>query len=296
MPSQINEFALNRIHAKKNQAKYLQNAVGFLRGIIADQRINPTELQALHNYMLECSDKLNEADLVDVLEETSGLVKKSEIGLAEEQDLKQVIECILEFQSPEERSKNEDLEEFLGLCSGVVADGVVKDQEALYIKKWLEDHPNLVGEWPAKQVAERLERFLADGKLSSYQSKTLLILLSNLVGGTYLETGATTTCLPSNLQKHFADTVNFEGRSFCFTGTFFYGKRTRCETDTLNKGGHISKSVKSSLDYLVVGSIGSPFWITSHFGTKIKKVMETKSKKPTFLVGEDVWLQHLSKD
>lgn len=289
----IHDQDLERIHRKRNQAKMFRNALGFLQGVVADGRINPVELQALHTYMLDCADHIDHGDIVDVLDATEDLVGKAKLDQASEEDLLGVIDCILEYQCPEESSRVEKMEEFLGICSGVIADNVVKQAEAEKLHEWLSVHRDIVGEWPACDIVRRLNRFLADGSFDEREAADVLDALKHLFGGSFAETGATSIGLPIEVKKHFAPLVEFAGRSFCFTGKFFFGSRTECEAITAEMGGVLAKGVSKKLDYLVVGSIASPFWLTSHFGTKIQKVMSTRDSAFPYLVGEDTWRQSL---
>jgi len=270
-----------------------RNALGFLQGVVADKRINSTELEALHTYMLDCANHLDYGDVVDVLDATEDLLDKARLNQADEHDLIGVIDCIIEYQCPEEASQVEKLEEFLGLCSGIVSDDIVKQSEAERLQLWLSQNKEIIEEWPVCDIARRLNAFLDDGVLDTREATDLLDAMKHLVGGSFAETGATAIGLPVEVKQHLAQKIEFEGKSFCFTGKFFFGNRASCEAITIEMGGSAAKSVTKKLDYLVVGSIASPFWLTSHFGTKIKKVMSMRDDAFPFLVGEDVWRQSL---
>lgn len=290
---EISEVGLANIHHERNKAKMFRNALGFLQGVVADGRINPTELEALHTYMLDCADHIEHGDIVDVLDVTGDLVTKAKLDKASEQDLLNVIDCIIEYQCPEVAAHVEKLEEFLGICSGIIADNVIKQTEAERVRQWLSENDEIVSEWPACDISRRLNLFLEDGVLDKGEAADLLDAMKHLVGGSFAETGATAIGLPIEVKTHLADEIQFGGRSFCFTGQFFFGKRADCEAVTREMGGVPVKGVTKKLNYLVVGSIASPFWLTSHFGTKIKKVMSMRDEAFPFLVGEDVWRQSL---
>ena len=292
--NQVSDFALANIHKQRNRTKMFRNALGFLQGVVADGRINPVELQALHSYMLECATQIEHGDIVDVLDVTEDLVLKAQIDQASEEDLLGVIDCIIEYQGPEEAAHIEKLEEFLGICSGIVADEEVTQKEAERFQRWLTHNNEIVEEWPACDISRRLSMFLQDGALDKSEAAELLEAMKHLVGGSFAETGASAIGLPVVVKQHLAPDVKIEGRTFCFTGKFFYGKRAECEAATSEMGGVVVKSVSKKTDYLVVGSIASPFWLTSHFGTKIKRVMSIRETSFPYLVGEDVWRQSLT--
>ncbi|MFC3053796.1 BRCT domain-containing protein [Kordiimonas pumila] len=289
----VSDNALIAIHRDRNRTKMFRNALGFLQGIVADDKINATELQALHTYMLECADHFDHGDIVDVLDVTEDLVAKAHIDKASQEDLLGVIDCIIEYQTPEDALQLERLEEFLGVCSGLIADDAINQAEAERFQQWLNTNEDIVSEWPACDISRRLNSFLNDGILDKSEAAELLTALKHLVGGSFAETGSTTIGLPIEVTKHLAHDLTFEGKTFCFTGKFFFGKRAECEATTREMGGLPIKDVTKKLDYLVVGSIASPFWLTSHFGTKIKRVMSMREDSFPYLVGEDVWRQSI---
>ena len=67
--------------------------------------------------------------------------------------------------------------------------------------------------------------------------------------------------------------VVFQGNSFCFTGKFDFGPRKACEDLIWEKGGKVAKGVSGSLDFLVIGTQGSPDWKRGAYGNKIEKAI-----------------------
>jgi len=67
--------------------------------------------------------------------------------------------------------------------------------------------------------------------------------------------------------------VVFSGHSFCFTGKFDFGPRKECEHLITEKGGIAAKSVSEYLDFLVIGTQGSPVWKRGSYGRKIEKAI-----------------------
>lgn len=82
--------------------------------------------------------------------------------------------------------------------------------------------------------------------------------------------------------------VEFAGHSFCFTGKFDFGPRKACEALIEEKGGIAAKSVSGTLDFLVIGTQGSPAWKRGSYGSKIEKaiVLRRECGKPA-IVSED---------
>ena len=85
--------------------------------------------------------------------------------------------------------------------------------------------------------------------------------------------------------------VEMKGKSFCFTGKFETKKKgtddllTRKQVSELviDKGGIVKKSVVRSLDYLVVGGLGSNLYSE---GTKGKKILKAEEQENTRILTE----------
>ena len=82
--------------------------------------------------------------------------------------------------------------------------------------------------------------------------------------------------------------IEFYRHSFCFTGKFDFGPRKFCKALVEEKGGIAAKSVSDGLDFLVIGTQGSPVWKRGSYGTKIEKaiVLRREQGKPA-IVSED---------
>jgi hypothetical protein len=72
--------------------------------------------------------------------------------------------------------------------------------------------------------------------------------------------------------------IEFENKSFCFTGTLADLKRTQAERETRARGGMTTSSVNRNLDYLVVGSIPSIGWKHGNYGTKIEVALSLRAE------------------
>ena len=84
------------------------------------------------------------------------------------------------------------------------------------------------------------------------------------------------------------------GRTFCFTGTFAYGRRKVCEHSIQVAGGKVSKGVNRKLNYLVIGSRLTPAWVHSTHGRKIEAAVAIRDDGyPLHIVSEAHWTRTL---
>ena len=88
--------------------------------------------------------------------------------------------------------------------------------------------------------------------------------------------------------------IDFDGNSFCFTGTFLYGTRTACHKATESAGGIAAKGITKKLDYLVIGTNTTESWANTSFGRKIEKAVDYRdSGVPLAIISEACWINHL---
>ena len=72
--------------------------------------------------------------------------------------------------------------------------------------------------------------------------------------------------------------LSFQGRSFCFTGALADLKRTAAQREVRARGGLTVDRVNERLDYLVIGSKGSPGWKHGSYGRKIEEARDIARK------------------
>lgn len=91
--------------------------------------------------------------------------------------------------------------------------------------------------------------------------------------------------------------ITFHRASFCFTGKFDFGSRSKCEAAVTVKGGRAAAGVTNDLDYLVVGTQGNPNWNYGAYGDKIKRAVFNRRLvgKPA-IVSERHWVECLNDE
>lgn len=282
-----------KIFGDKNRSKVFQNIVGFLKGIVADNRINISELDALHAYVSGVSKRLDDPDIHDLDNVTFALAQKCRNGEATSDDLVAVVNNILEYRTVKESSEVEYLEEFLGLCTGVLADMKVTKSEAVQLQKWLENHEELTRQWPTASIAVKLQQYLRDGELTAKESSALRESLYKLIGGCFLDTGTTSIGLPEQVKNQFVTSSSLKGKSYYFLGTFFFGSLAMCHDVTKNYGGRIAHQISRDVDYVVVGSLNSPLWFQTQDGNKLENLINMNPADAPDLIGEDIWFSSL---
>ena len=185
------------------------------------------------------------------------------------------------------------VKDLVGLVNGVLADGRIGDNEAHFLRDWIEQHATARAAWPACVLYPRLLAAMINGRSSYEEELELLSLLAHTMRGVAAlkRRTRTSSALPfCNPQP----ALMFEGRRFCFVGAFYSGTRAWCEQQVVTRGGTCA-AVSEKLDYLVIGTIGARDWTQSEHGQDIAKAASIRDKGvPLAIVGEKHWHQYLA--
>lgn len=179
----------------------------------------------------------------------------------------------------------------LGICTGMAADGKINDTEIHFLSTWLTENKEVIDSWPGNVISQRLEAILADGTITEEERQHFLQTLQSITGNAFHETGSTgpdTPALPITPNP----VITFPRQTFCFTGTFLYGRRSKCEADTEALGAAALNNVTQALDYLVIGAMITPTWLTASYGEKIRKAANLRDKGNKIqIVSEQQWVE-----
>lgn len=196
------------------------------------------------------------------------------------------VELAVRFQAKAIEARS--LDELVGLCKGVVADGQINGPEAEFILNWLNANQSVANTFPANVLYPRLVEMLADGKLDDEETRELLGFLRQMTGETG-QMGAVNQSTSIAFDAPLPD-LAFLGQTFCFTGEFGYGRRDDVKARTAALGARVANSVTVKGCILVVGCIGSEAWLHSTHGRKIEAAVAARVQgKPVSVVPEEHW-------
>jgi NAD-dependent DNA ligase len=197
------------------------------------------------------------------------------------------------------------INEMLGLCKGLLADGNLVDSEITFLNQWFHANEEALANFPAREIYARIQRIYQDGVVSEEEREDLKQLLANVTGTAAPPhpTGITaavkaapeTAALRVNRSTTlpFDDPepgITFPGQSFSFTGKFVSGTRSWCANQVSARGGTFHEKPVSSTNVLVIGALGSRDWAHTSFGRKIEAAL--KYKPPMKIVSEQHWVKH----
>lgn len=191
-----------------------------------------------------------------------------------------------------ERISSRQVDELIGLARGLCADGTLNDAEVAFLQKWLAANADVSGHSVLAKLYNRVDDILRDGFVDEDERGELFDTL-NAFSDTTFELGEVLKPTTLPLCSPPPD-LTFCGRSYCFTGSFSFGRRTACEDAVAQRGG-FAGSLTQRTNYLVVGAYVTDSWKHSSFGNKIVKAAEMRDQKdvPISIISEHHWVSFL---
>lgn len=168
------------------------------------------------------------------------------------------------------------VDELIGICRGILADGEVNQSEGTFLLGWLDRHREFQDTFPFNALYPRVRDALEDGVLDLDEQRDLLEALSATVGG---EIAAPTGSNSLSTELPFDNpcpTILYAASVFVVTGVFTYGKRRAVCYTIESRGGAVRSVVSGNTDYVVVGEVGSRDWLHSSYGRKIQQAVELR--------------------
>lgn len=190
-----------------------------------------------------------------------------------------------------DRISSRQVDELIGLARGLIADGVLNQQEVEFLQKWLAANVACSEQPLLRVLYRRINEILADGNLDTSEMQELFETLSRFSDRDF-ELGE--TLKPTSLPLcDPAPPLSFAGQSYCFTGTFSFGQRKHCEAAMASRGA-FAGSLTRKTNVLVIGAYATESWKHSSFGNKILQACEWRDTgHPISIVSEQHWSEHL---
>ncbi len=125
--------------------------------------------------------------------------------------------------------------DLMEILKEIVSDGVISEEEALDLDRWLTRNGDLTHVWPMNALAGRLGTIMADGiieqsELDDLREAVLQITHPESLARVDL---AKATDVPFTQPQ---PRVVFQARTFVFTGRFLFGTRAKCRTGGVGAG------------------------------------------------------------
>jgi NAD-dependent DNA ligase len=188
------------------------------------------------------------------------------------------------------------VDQLVGICTGILADGEVNENEAIFFAEWVRKNAPSEPVWPFTDVLQRIERIFADGVCDAEEREELKAVMEALCGFTeqpvpMAQTLSTTLplCVPA------PHPLEFQDKQFVVTGKFAYGARTAVFDTISALGGQPTDSAPTrTTNYVVIGVFASRDWVNTSHGRKIEKAVQLREKGCGInIISEEHWKQFI---
>jgi len=265
---------LGRIHAESNYRKALAYWLGFLRGVLASDDVEQTEIAPLateaRNFLqmfgrdtaaifVRDIDRLQPMDGRHAYAAAEAILarRRNEVALDEPKDI---------------------VNEFYGFCAGIACDNIISPGEVQRLIGRIT--PDLMRDTRIAGLHKAASLSIQDGRVTADESEDICQWITKLVGDSAADTGLATFgnvgIIDGAIEDH--GQIAFDGRMFVLTGKFQIGPRKAVANMIAERGGRFKDSVCGKTDYLAVAATASRDWKHSHEGTKIIYAMELRQK------------------
>lgn len=202
------------------------------------------------------------------------------------------------FRERLENNAYKAVDQLSGICSGILADGVVNEKEAEFFAAWVRKYAAFEPVWPFTDVLKRLDRIFADGRCDDEERAELKGVMEAICGYGDGTTAAESYSapLPIDAPAPAPDPVVFPERVFSITGRFAFGARRQVMDAIKTRGGIPTDATPTRLThYMVIGVFASRDWHSANYGRKIERAVELReSGSGLAILCEEHWKRFLA--
>lgn len=272
--------------SKSRLDKSVNSLLGIIEGITIDKEINSKEIEFLDEWISDNDEvryyhPFNE--LIPVVEQA---IKDGIITDDEKQDIKWLCDKLTSSEYYD--LVTGDLQRLHAIMGGIIADGVVTEDELRGFSEWLNDHEHLFRCYPYDEVNTLIINVMADRKIDQEEQAMLHKFFTE-----FTQTADDKVIKEPPVEEKVSTVkgicavcpeISFEGKTFCFTGAS--QKYTRKQfADLVEKlGGRFTNKIINGLDYLVIGGEGNPCWSYACYGRKVEKAINLRKQGYTLLI------------
>ena len=161
---------------KMNLDKAIHMLEGILKGIGIDSVITAAEARELSRWRTEHIEFATQQPFTEVMPKVDAALKDGVISIEERDDLLWVCNN-LHTGSTYYDAVTSDVQRLHGILHGLLADGVLTDDEILKLTEWVSENDHLKGCYPFDEIESLLTTILSDGKIDDHERLQLKTFL-----------------------------------------------------------------------------------------------------------------------
>lgn len=280
-----------RYTQKMNLDKAIHTLEGILKGIAIDYVIREAEALELKRWRDEHIEYSNRHPFNEVMTKIDAALKDGTISIEEKDDLLWLFNNF-STDSIYYDALTSDVQRLHGLLHGLLADGMLTDEEMCNLSDWISENDYLKGCYPFDEIDSLLTSILSDGKIEDQERLQLKAFLEDfiVVGSVPREKIGTRHLAVSGVCAMCPD-ITFDDKIFCLTGESQIATRTEINHLIEALGGKVIANIREDLDYLIVCAAGNHCWAFSCYGRKVEKAVDYRKKGARIVIAHenDLW-------
>jgi hypothetical protein len=278
---------LQILTSKARADKAINSLKGLLLGIISDDIIDAKEMDELRLWAREHYDLINRnpfREFMLLIENTAS----NEIPAKEAvEDLYWLCQKY-EHDSMYYNGITSDLQLLQGIFHGILADGILNDEEIFKLHEWLSDNEHLSSHYPYDEIRSLVLSIVADKKIDDEERAVLTAFIKQFVE-------LKNTNVAEKVERDTEGVsisgicavdpeIIFENKTFCITGILSRGTRNELQEAITNKGGIAVNTISKKTDYLIIGDTNNACWSYSCYGRKVEKALDLRKSGHTVIL------------
>lgn len=277
------------------QPAELQKSVNLLRGLVAgmqaDGVVGKAETAELVNWCALRENLRARHPFDELLAAVDRILEDGRISAEEQADLLWLCDHINGENIPDYYDAlTASIQYLQGFAHGLLADARLDDEEIHALQRWLPGNEFLAGTWPFDELSSMVNAVLADGVITEPERAALMGFLGSLVE--FKESCNLNEPDFTALREKYkvsgicamCPEIQFEGRTFVFTGESYRATRAEIHEKIISLGGKAKTAVSKKTDYLVVGNAGNPCWAFSCYGRKVEEAIAFRKQGAKLLI------------
>ncbi|MGQ7868701.1 exonuclease domain-containing protein [Sunxiuqinia sp. sy24] len=269
-----------------SELKWVHELRGVLVGLILDNRINDKEISELRTWT---ESIYHQSEVEQVKELFRLMTEATDESCVSIELIKDMFEFCNDFELPFfNDSKVLPVQLMYGILHGIMADGVINDDEIRELNKLLNAYPEISSRTPFNQIKNLTDKILKDDSIDERERLELEAVIYSYIEiiDESIDSNIRNMVAKAELDSFFdnPESIEFNDRLFCLSGTFVNGNKAEIECLITEAGGLTKSSLVKKTNYLVVGSLGDPSWSYGSYGRKIEKAIEMQKKGVDILI------------
>jgi hypothetical protein len=153
---------------------------GLIEGLTADAKVNDVELKSLTKWLSEHSEFSNRHPFNEVIPRLQRIITG---GIADEEERADLLWLSNKFTTKDGYYDDvtSDMQRLQGVLAGILADGLITEEELIHLDAWVADRSYLKRCWPYDELESIIANVMRDGQVDAQEHEALLQFFGEFV-------------------------------------------------------------------------------------------------------------------